>query len=242
MVKTAKLKDLEAIKSMELKGVAKFCWAEKCRFRILDQNDFKKCSLAELKTQSYATISCTSDELWSTLVEFIFGINRVQSEFIFLDAFCMNHLSEELVYKKEVMEKRSKIFEHSKEHHIIEPNCLLYSETWYELSFIDRRMRPTVHNSGGDAVADDKLAKLIKVKGFECVDVSEAGEADLKEFVKESIVKRWGGSMDKMNERMQDTVVNALMLSRVTALPLYLFINIMNKILNFFFVVLHLWR
>ena len=44
----------------------------------------------------------------------------------------------------------------------------------------------------------------------------------MKEFVKESIVKRWGGSMHKMNERMQDTVVNALMLSKVTALPLYL--------------------
>ena len=192
LVKTAKLKDLEAIKSMDLKGVAKFCWEEKNLFRILDQNDFKKCSIAEIKTASYATISCTEDERWSTLVEFIFGINGVQTEFIFLDAFCMNQSSKGLVDKKKVMEQRSTIFEHSKEHHIIEPNCLLYSETWYDLSFMDRRQRPTLHNSAGDPESDEKLAKLIKTRGFECVDVSEPGEAAMKEFVKRSIVERWG--------------------------------------------------
>eukprot|EP01036_Dinobryon_divergens_P062018 gene62018-biopygen38902 len=35
----------------------------------------------------------------------------------------------------------------------------------------------------------------------------------MKEFVKESIVKRWG-TMEKMNKRMEDTVVNAMSLSQ----------------------------
>ena len=214
LVKTASLKNLEAIKSMDMKGVAKLCWEEKGRFRILDRNDFKTFSIADIKTASYATISCTKDEQWSTLVEFIFGSTGVQTEYVFLDAFCMNHSSKELVYKKKVMENRSKIFEHSKEHHIIEPDCLLYSETWYDLSFFNRRQRPTLHNSADDAVADEKLAKLIKTRGFDCVDASEAGEAEMKEFVKKSIVNRWG-TMEKMNQRIQDTVVNALELSQV---------------------------
>eukprot|EP01036_Dinobryon_divergens_P062039 gene62039-biopygen40581 len=119
--------------------------------------DLTRCSLAEIQLLQYATISCAGGTLWTTMVEFIFGSNGVQAEFIFLDALCMNHSSKELVYKIKVMEKRSKIFEHSKEHHIIEPSCLLYSETWYDLSFIDRRQRPTFHSSADDAVADQKL-------------------------------------------------------------------------------------
>eukprot|EP01035_Chromulina_nebulosa_P069618 gene69618-biopygen45563 len=36
----------------------------------------------------------------------------------------------------------------------------------------------------------------------------------MKEFVKESIVNRWG-TMEKMNKRMEDTVVNVMLLSQL---------------------------
>lgn len=197
----------------DMTGIIKSCWDEKSFSKILKAGDFKKCSFEELKELQFATINCVDDTLWTTLVEFIFGINGVQSEFIFLDAFCIDH-SVKSVDQREIMKQRSKIFEHSKEHHIIEPTCMLHSENWYDLSFIDRRQRPTVHISAGDPVADQKLLKLIKSRGFECIDVYEPWEADVKEFVKQSIVSSWG-TMDDFNARVQETVVNAMELSQV---------------------------
>jgi hypothetical protein len=96
-----------------------------------------------------------------------------------------------------------------------------------------------LHHSADDPEADQKLSNLVKARGFECVDASETGEAEMKEFVKESIVNRWG-TMKEMNKRMEDTVLNAMSLSQVTAYyPLYLFIRIMNKFTDLTSVVLH---
>ena len=78
-----------------------------------------------------------------------------------------------------------------------------------------------MHNSAGDPQAESKLLQLVRARGFDCVDVSEPGEADMKEFVKQSIVSRWD-SIEKFNARVQDTVVNAMELSQVRALLLYL--------------------
>ena len=214
-MKKESLKGLARFEYKDLNEVAKFCWDENGLFHILGPADFRKCSSAEIKLFNYGTIECAGDTMWTTLVDFIFGINGVKADYVFLDAFCMNHSSKKLVYKKKVMEWRSKIFEHSKEHHIIEPNCLYYSETWYNLSFFDRRLRPTLHNSADDPEADQKLSKLVQTRGFDCVDVSEAGDAEMKEFVKESIMNRWS-TMAKMKLRVEDTVINAMELSQVS--------------------------
>ena len=221
LAKKSSLKGLARIESKDMNGVTKFCWDENGLFHILGPADFRKCSSAEIKLFNYATINIAGETMWTTLLEFIFGVNGVQADYVFLDALCINHLSNKHVDKRKVMEQRSKIFEHSKEHHIIEPSCLYYCETWYDLTFIDQRLRPTVHNSNGDPEGEEKLLKLVKKKGFDCVDVSEPGEVDMKEFVKESIVSRWK-KMEKMNERVQDTVINAMELSKVTRIMLFI--------------------
>ena len=214
-MKKSSLRGLIRFEYKDLNEVAKFCWDENGLFHILGPADFRKCSSAEIKLFNYGTIDCAGDTMWTTLVDFVFGINGVKAEFVFLDAFCMKQYSKKLVYKKKDMEWRSKVFEHSKEHHIIEPNCLYYSETWYNLSFVDRRLRPTLHHSADDPEADQKLSNLVKARGFECVDVSEAGEAEMKRFVQDSIKNRWG-TMEKMKRRVEETVINAMELSQVS--------------------------
>ena len=208
-----------------MNGVTKFCWDENGLFHILGPADFSKCSSAEIKLFNYATINIAGDTMWTTLLDFVFGFNGVQAEYVFLDALCINHSSNKHVDRRKVMEWRKQIFEHSKEHHIIEPSCLFYCETWYDLSLIDQRLRPTLHNSASDPEGEEKLLKLVKTKGFECVEVSEPGEEDMKEFVKKSIVNRWK-NLESMNQRVQDTVINAMELSQVTALPIYILVRL----------------
>jgi hypothetical protein len=219
LVKKSSLKGLTKFDSKDMNRVTRVCWYENGLFHILGPADFRRCSSTEIKLFNYATINIAGDTMWSTLVDFIFGVNGVKAEYVFLDALCINRSSNKHVDKRTVMERRSQIFEHSKEHHIIELSCLYYCETWYDLSFIDQRLRPILHNCADDPEADQKLLELFKAKGFGCVDTSELGEVDMKEFVEKSIVHRWK-QMEKMIKRVQDTVINAMELSKVTRIML----------------------
>ena len=112
------------------------------------------------------------------------------------------------------MQRRSEIFKHSNEHHIIGVDCLLHSENWFDLSYFDPRKRPILHNSNVDPVEGHKLIKDIKERGFDSVEVSGAREENMKEFVKQDIVRQWG-TIEKFNDRVRDTVVKAVEVKKV---------------------------
>ena len=194
-------------------GMLKLLWKENSISKLLKEDDVRRCSFVEIKDLQYATINCADNTSWTTLVDSIFGINGVQSEYVFLDAFCIDHSPNQHGDQKEFMKRRSQIFEHSKEHHIIDPACLYCCETWYDLSFIDPQHRPTVHILADDPEANENLLKAVEEKGFECVG-SEPEEAPMKDFVKKSIVSRWE-TIDKCYHRVRDTVIKAMELQKV---------------------------
>ena len=80
------------------------CGKENTLLQILSRKDFQKCSSEEIKELQYATIECSLQTKWTALVEFIFGTNGVQAEFVFLDAWCTNHTSREHADRRKVME------------------------------------------------------------------------------------------------------------------------------------------
>jgi hypothetical protein len=105
------------------------------------------------------------------------------------------------------MEKRLKIFEHSKEHHIIDLACFASVETWFDLSVVDRSQCPTLHHSP----EEDSLVKGINDRGFECVRVSRSGDGELEDIVKQSIV----GTMETFNGRVRVIISKAMRLPQV---------------------------
>ena len=213
LVKSESLKALigTGLENKSIREIIALFWEAREISSFLSPADFEIFPFAELKKVNYATISCTEDIKWNSLAEFIFGINGVQTELLFLDALCIDHSNGD---QKKFLKQRSIIFEHSSEHHIIEFSCLYYSETWYDLSFINRERRPIVHDSDFDAVGNNIMLNHLKSKGFESVYTASAEEVDMKELVRASIVSRWG-SMETFIGRVRDTVVNAMELSQV---------------------------
>ena len=128
----------------------------------------------------------------------------------------MNQITNSLDKRKKDLTARSHVFEHSKEHHIVEASCMLNSERWHDLSYINKKIRPILHNSHSDQEANNILINTLRTRGFECTQVLEPGEESMKNIIRERIVKNqiWK-SMEKFNKRVQDTIVKALELSQV---------------------------
>ena len=147
-------------------------------FPNLSQDSIQRFSWAEIKRVKYATMNYNSSTKWSTLLEFIFGINGIQAEFVFIDAFCLPGSIKDL-NREEVLSALSKLFAGSSEHHIMEPGSLLKGWTWYDLSQLDRTIRPTLHSSTIDFPLNEMLIENITTSGFEFVDFSVPEDRDI---------------------------------------------------------------
>lgn len=215
-IHTKELLQLKEFDSKSMQEVIEMCWEEKKLFPVLKHGKFKTFSRSDIHTVKYATISYTVDTKWKTLTDFIFGVNGVQSDYIFFDALCVNQTTNSLDKRKRDLTARSQVFEHSKEHHIVEASCLLNCEVWHDMSFINTSIRPILHNSNSDQEANNILINTLRTRGFECTQVLEPGDESMKNIVRERIVKNqmWK-SMEKFNKRVQDTIVKALELSQV---------------------------
>ena len=109
------------------------------------------------------------------------------------------------------MEQRSKIFEHSKEYHIVDMACFACVETWFDSPFVDRSQCLTLHHSPEQ---DTALVKDINDRGFECVRVSRSGDGGVKYIVKQSIASRWD-TVETFNGRVRAIVSKAMKLPQV---------------------------
>ena len=166
--------------------------------------EFKDCLLSDIQTVSYATISCLSGCQWSTLTEFMFGLNGVTSEFVFLDALCVNPMDK----GPAMTNMRWKIMEHSHEHHIIELRCLREGKIWHDLAFIDPKMHPTVHYSTNDLKSQKSVIQKLHGKGFESFEFS--GRHGDVQLARDEIIHRWE-TMENFNRRVQDIVDHAFL-------------------------------
>ena len=192
------------------------CWHAKELFSVISRQHFKRCSLKQLQSATYATISCNGGTKWDTLDEFIFGgANNIEMDLVFLDAFCINHCQNDEGRMQELMKWRATIFQHSKDHHIIEATCLLNSAHWFDLAYLDKAIRPILHYSKFDPVVVDKLIKGINRGFVDYVDAHNSGEVRMKAFVKEAIESRWG-KVENFNTRVRNTIVKAMEVSKVS--------------------------
>ena len=208
-MKTESLRKLGVYDSKTLDDITELWWKEKTLFSILDpKTDFERWPLSRIHTVNYATISCRSDTQWGTLIEFLLGIDGVQAEFVFLEALCVNN---QITDHSEKRMARSKVLEHSKEHHLVELSCLIDGEIWHDLSCIDKSKRPVVHSSTHETGLQRLVVKNLKEKGFDCAEFSGPGDRDA---VRDAIETRWG-TMENFNRRVQGTIVNVLELRQV---------------------------
>ena len=217
MVKTKSLENLAAFtsKDMDMAGIINLCWTEKKLLSIFKVSDFKRCSESDIQQLDYATVTCTVETHWNTLIGFIFGANDVNKyEYIFVEALCMDH-SRISADKRRVMEQQSKIFKHSKEHHIIESACFLHYESWYYFSFFDRTKRPILHSRQRDPSGVAKIENGINGKGFNVVFDSTNIEDETIEFVKRAIVDGQYGCIEGLNARVRDIFVKAREVAQV---------------------------
>ena len=214
LFQTRSLKSLQTFESMSMSEVIELCWDQNKLFSILSPASFRRCSPADLHTVEYETINYTIDTKWRTLTDSIFGVNGVQSEYVFLDAFCVNQARATLEKRKNDLEARSHIFENSKKHHVVEASCLLNCETWHDLSCINRAIRPILHNSHSDQEANNILIRTLRSRGFDCTQVIEPDDVTIKNTIREHIIRKWE-SVESFNIRLQDTIIKALELSQV---------------------------
>ena len=182
-------------------------------FSSLSQDSFQWFSWDELKTIKYATMNYDQETKWIHLLDFIFGINGIQSEFVFLDAFCLDRPKKDLDPDK-VFDALKIIFRGSSEHHIMESGSVLNGWTWHDLSLLKKDIRPTLHSSNTDTSMNNILIKEIEVYGFEStlIDISPVDKVK----VQNSIIERWG-TIEAFNARVLDTVGGALKLSQVSS-------------------------
>ena len=197
-IKTKSLQGLTNLSMKTLGDVQNLHWEDNS---LPKKIEFKDCLLSDIQTVSYATISCLSGCQWSTLTEFMFGLNGVTSEFVFLDALCVNPMDK----GPAVSNVRWKIMEHSQEHHIIELDCFLGDKVWQDLAFIDPEVRPTVHYSKNDPESQTLLMEKVREKGL---------EYHHELVLSHSISCRWKSVKD-FNNRINDVINNALDLSQV---------------------------
>ena len=167
---------------------------------------------------------------WSTLLEFKDGINGVQSEFVFVDAFCLGGVKKDLD-KATLIAAIKKLFERSSEHHIFEPGSIINGWTWHDLSLLRRIVRPTLHSSTDDASLVNMLIDRIKEDGF---DFSEFSNPQDRDTVRSSIIERWT-TMERFNERVLETVGTSLDLAQVRSLT-----NSLTHCINAFFLHIHM--
>ena len=210
---------------------------------LSQENSFKRFSWSALSQVKYATMNYTSSTKWKTMLEFIFGINGIQSEFVFVDAFCLHRPKKEMG-KGQLLTATEKLFPKSSEHHIFEPGSIISGWTWHDLSLLSPLVRPTLHSSTIDIPLTEMLIDSIQSHGFDVADFSIPEDRDI---VLNSILERWG-SIERFNERVMDTVGSALDLAQVYSLyeciyvividtddinlTEYLYINYMTYVLN----------
>ena len=206
LLKTQSLKNLREISDKSTAEIA----ASSFIYSILPQDSFKRFSWSELSQVKYATVNYMSSTKWRTLLEFIHGINGVQSEFVFVDAFCLGGAKTDLSRLAAIKE----IFAKSSEHHIFEPGSIINGWTWHDLSLLSPIVRPTLHSSTVDAPLIEMLIDSIKADGF---DFSEFSDPEDRDTVRSSIIERWT-TVERLNERVLDTVGTSLYLAQVHSL------------------------
>ena len=180
-------------------------------FSTVSPDSFQWFSWDELKTIKYATMNYDQETKWIHLLDFIFGINGIQSDFIFLDAFCLDRPKKDLDPDK-VFDAFKIIYGGSSEHHIMESGSVLNGWTWHDLSLLKKDIRPTLHSSITDTSMNNMFIEEIEVHGFDSslIDISPVD----KEKVQKSIIERWV-TIEAFNARVLDTVGGALKLSQV---------------------------
>ena len=179
-------------------------------FSTLSQDSFQWFSWDMLKSVKYATTSYTPSTKLDLLLEFIFGINGIQYDFVFLDAFCLDRPKKDLDSDK-VFSALRNIYAGSSEHHIMEPGSLMRGWVWHDLSFVIGTLRPTLHSSTIDTALIAMLIKNIKANGFKTGKFSLPTD---EEKVRNSIIDRWT-TIEDFNQRVVETVVSSLELSQV---------------------------
>lgn len=214
LVKTQSLKNLIQYGDKSLAEIISDFSPGNTIFSVLSQDCFQRYSWSEIKRVKYATMNCMTSTKWSTLLDFIFGINGIQSEFVFIDAFCLRGSMKK---EDKLLPALVKIFESSSEHHIMEPGSLLKGWTWHDFSLLSRIIRPTLHSSTIDIPLNEMLIDNIKASGFDFADFSVPEDRDK---VRGSIMERWG-SMENFNTRILDTVGTSLDLAQVCYLYIF---------------------
>ena len=190
--------------------VAEFSMKGSSVLSILSQDNFQQFSWTDIKRVTYATISYMTSTKWSILLEFIFGINGIQSEFVFIDAFCIGGPNKDSDRDK-VLPALSKVFASSSEHHIMEPGSVTNGWNWHDLSLLSPIFRPTLHSSTIDLALIEMLIDNITASGFDFANFSVPED---REKVRSSIIDRWG-TIEKFNTRILATVGSALELAQV---------------------------
>ena len=180
-------------------------------FSIFSQDSFQRFSWYDLQHIKYSTVNYTSSTKWTTLLDFIFGINGIQSDFVFWDAFCFGGSKRDLDGDK-MLSTVSKLIASSSEHHIMESGSVMKGWTWHDLSLLSHIVRPTLHSSTVDAPLNEMLLDNITASGFEFADFTVPEDRDK---VRSSIIGRWG-TVEAFNRRVLGTVGNALDLSQVS--------------------------
>ena len=242
LLKTQSLKNLRDIGDKSTTEIVKEVAASSSVLTILPQDSFKRFSWSELSQVKYSTVSYMPSTKWSTLLEFIDGINGVQSDFMFVDAFCLGGAKKDLD-KAALLAAIKKLFEKSSEHHIFEPGSILDGLTWHDLSLLRSIVRPTLHSSTDDAPLIDLLIRRIKEDGF---DIAKFSNTEDRDTVRNSILERWI-TMECFNERVLDTVGTSLDLAQVHSLthslyrrflPAYSYIRASDSILQYYQYIL----
>ena len=210
LLKTESLRNLFAYGDKSTSEIVAEFAKNNSMFSTLPQDSFQRFSWSELQHVKYATLSYTSSTKWTTLLEFVFGINGVESEFLLFDEFCLGGSKKGLDSKK-VFSALSKLMASSSEHHIMEPGSLLKGWTWHNLSLLSPIVRPILHSSTIDIPLIEMLMDNIKSSGFDCAEFTVPEDRDK---VNSSIIERWG-TIDAFNSRVLDTVGNALDLAQV---------------------------
>ena len=157
-----------------------------------------------------------SSAKWKFMMEFMFGINGIKSEFAFVDVFCLSGPKTDLDRVK-LLAAITKLFAKSSEHHIFEPGSLMDGWTWHDLSLLSPIVRPTLHSSTISAPLTEMLIDNIKPHGFDfpCKEFSIPEDKDII-VRRNSILDRWG-AIELFNERFMYlyTIGNALDLAQV---------------------------
>ena len=215
LIKTESLKSL--FQQYGDQSIAEIVAEGNSMYSSLPQDSFRQFSWAEIKRVKYATINYMTSTKCSILLDFVSGINGIQSEFVFIYAFCLGRLHQESDRNK-VLPALAKVFASSSEHHVMEPGSVMNGWTWHDLSLLSILVRPTLHSSTIDLSLIEMLIDSITESGFDCANFSVPED---RERVFCSIIERWG-TIDSFNKRVLATIGSALELAQVCLTALLL--------------------